>query len=69
MAQLAREGILTSVMLMPVLPFLEDSEENVLAVARSAYQAGASYPVGAGWSTYVVASFGMTLPVRAGWST
>ena len=42
-------------MLMPVLPFLEDSDENVLAVVRSAHQAGASY---------IVASFGMTLRDR-----
>jgi DNA repair photolyase len=46
---------LTGVMLMPVLPFLEDSEENVTAVVRSAGEAGASY---------IVASFGMTMRDR-----
>jgi DNA repair photolyase len=55
MAKLAQEGILTGVMLMSVLPFLEDSEENVSAIVQSAHQARASY---------IVASFGMTLRDR-----
>jgi DNA repair photolyase len=43
MAELARAGILTGVTMMPVLPFLEDSEENVQAMVEGARQAGAAY--------------------------
>lgn len=40
---LAKAGIFTGVLLMPVLPFLEDSEENVLAVTEAAANAGAKF--------------------------
>ncbi|MEM5779988.1 MAG: radical SAM protein, partial [Lawsonibacter sp.] len=50
--QLAKAGIFTGVLLMPVLPFLEDSEKNVAAVAAAAAGAGAAF---------VYAAFGVTL--------
>jgi DNA repair photolyase len=43
MHSLAKQGILTGVALMPVLPFIEDSLENVLSIARLARDHGASY--------------------------
>ncbi len=45
--KLSGAGLFAGVLLMPVLPFLEDSEENVLAVVERAAQAGARfiYPV------------------------
>ena len=49
---LAGAGIFTGLLLMPVLPFLEDSVENVLAVAEAAAAAGARF---------VYPAFGMTL--------
>ena len=55
MAQCAAAGILTGTMLMPVLPWLEDTEENVQAIVQRTAEAGGSY---------VVAAFGMTLRDR-----
>ena len=49
---LAGAEIFTGVLLMPVLPFLEDNEENVLSVLRAAAGAGARF---------VYAYFGVTL--------
>ena len=49
---LSRAGLFTGILLMPVLPFLEDSVENVLAVAEAAAEAGARF---------VYPAFGMTL--------
>lgn len=49
---LSKAGIFTGILLMPVLPFLEDSEENVLAIVRKAHEAGARF---------IYAAFGMTL--------
>lgn len=49
---LSQAGIFTGVLLMPVLPFLEDSLENVLAVTEAAAKAGARF---------VYPAFGMTL--------
>ena len=49
---LSGAGIFTGLLLMPVLPFLEDSAENVLAVAEAAAEAGARF---------VYPAFGMTL--------
>jgi DNA repair photolyase len=40
---LAARGIYTGISLMPVLPFLEDSEDNISAVVRRAADCGASY--------------------------
>jgi len=52
---LSRGGILTGVALMPVLPFIEDSEENIRAIVRLAHEAGAKY---------ILPAFGMTLRDR-----
>lgn len=43
MKVLSDAGILTGVTLMPVLPFLEDSEENLSALVRAAADHGARY--------------------------
>ncbi len=50
--KLARAGIFTGILLMPVLPFLEDSREQVLQVAERAARAGARF---------VYPAFGMTM--------
>lgn len=52
---LSRRGIFAGVVLMPVLPFLEDSIENVLTVVDAAADAGARF---------VYPAFGMTLRDR-----
>lgn len=52
---LAEAGIETRIALMPVLPFIEDSEENVRAIVEAAHACGV---------TAIVASFGMTLRDR-----
>lgn len=49
---LSDAGIFSGVLLMPVLPFLEDSVENVIAVVKAAATAGAKF---------VYPAFGMTL--------
>ena len=41
--RLSQAGLFTGVLLMPVLPFLEDSAENVSAVVRAAGRAGARF--------------------------
>lgn len=50
--QLSSRGIFTGILLMPVLPFLEDHEDNVLAIVKRAHETGARFIYGA---------FGMTL--------
>lgn len=50
--RLSQKGIFCGILLMPVLPWLEDSEENILAIIRLAHEAGARFIYGA---------FGMTL--------
>ena len=49
--KLSAAGLFTGILLMPVLPFLEDTEENVLAVTQAAAAAGAKF---------VYPAFGMT---------
>ncbi|MBC8546951.1 radical SAM protein [Clostridiaceae bacterium NSJ-31] len=49
---LARAGLFAGVLLMPVLPFLEDTTQNVLEVARRARASGARF---------VYPAFGVTL--------
>lgn len=49
---LTAQGIFAGILLMPVLPWLEDSEENVLAIVRRAHQVGARF---------IYAGFGVTL--------
>ncbi len=55
MAKLASHGIHTGVVMMPILPFLEDSKENIQNILKQASDSGA---------TYVIASLGMTLRDR-----
>lgn len=55
MQTLAKNGILTGVTLMPVLPFLEDNAENIRQIVSMAHESGASY---------IIPSFGMTLRDR-----
>ena len=52
---LAANDIYTGVTMMPILPFLEDDEENIRQIVARAADAGASY---------ILASFGMTLRDR-----
>ncbi len=52
---LAANGIYTGVTMMPILPFVEDDEENIRQIVARAADAGASY---------ILASFGMTLRDR-----
>ncbi len=52
---LSRRGLLTGITLMPVLPFIEDTEENIRAIIRMAQAAGARY---------ILPAFGMTLRDR-----
>jgi DNA repair photolyase len=55
MRALADAGIHTGVTMMPILPFIEDTVENITALVEMAHQAGASY---------ILPWFGMSL--RAG---
>jgi DNA repair photolyase len=55
MALLAEAGIHIGVLMMPILPFIEDTEENILSIVRRAGEAGAEY---------IIPSFGTTM--RAG---
>jgi DNA repair photolyase len=52
---LSEKGIYTGITLMPVLPFIEDNEENISTIINRARDAGAKY---------IIASFGMTLRDR-----
>jgi DNA repair photolyase len=55
MRALADAGVLTGVTMMPVLPFIEDTPENITSIVEAAHAAGASY---------IMPAFGLTL--RAG---
>ena len=52
MRLLAEKGIYTGVTLMPVLPFINDTQENILTIVNQAKESGASY---------ILPMFGMTL--------
>jgi DNA repair photolyase len=52
---LSQHAILAGVTLMPVLPFIEDTEENIRAIIGLAHAAGAKY---------ILPAFGMTLRDR-----
>ncbi len=52
---LAANGILTGMTMMPVLPYIEDTEENIALLVQRAHAAGA---------TYILPSFSMTLRDR-----
>lgn len=51
-AGLSQRGLFAGVLLMPLLPFLEDQEENVLSVIRMTREAGGKF---------IYPAFGMTL--------
>ena len=55
MRAIAERGIQTGVSLMPVLPFIEDTEENIAAIVEMAHEHGASY---------IIPSFGVTMRDR-----
>jgi DNA repair photolyase len=55
MRVLADHGIRTGVTLMPILPFIEDTEENITAIVEAAHEHGA---------TYFIPWFGMSLRDR-----
>lgn len=50
--QLSRAGIYTGILLMPVLPFLNDTPENILGIVGKAHECGAKF---------IYPGFGMTL--------
>lgn len=50
--QLANSGVYTGILLMPVMPFLEDTVQNVVGIVHRAARAGARF---------VMPSFGVTL--------
>ncbi|HBY08138.1 MAG TPA: radical SAM protein [Chloroflexi bacterium] len=51
---LAEAGIQTGITMMPILPFIEDTQENITQLVELAHQNGAAY---------ILPSFGMTLRV------
>jgi DNA repair photolyase len=55
METLAAHGILTGVAMMPILPFIEDNEQNITQIVARAHASGASY---------IIPWFGMTLRDR-----
>lgn len=55
MKTLAEHGILTGVTMMPILPFIEDNEENVTQIVTQAHACGAAY---------IIPWFGMSLRDR-----
>jgi DNA repair photolyase len=55
MKTLAKNGILTGVTLMPVLPFIEDNRENIVRIVEQVAACGAKY---------ILPAFGMTLRDR-----
>ncbi|WP_315074143.1 radical SAM protein [uncultured Clostridium sp.] len=50
--ELSENGIFTGILLMPVLPFLEDNEENIRSIVKQAYENGAKF---------IFPAFGVTL--------
>jgi DNA repair photolyase len=50
--ELSNHGIFAGILLMPVLPFLEDNEENIMSIIRLAYKNG---------TKFIYPAFGVTL--------
>jgi DNA repair photolyase len=50
--KLSQEGIFTGILLMPVLPFIEDTTENITSIIKQAHNSGAKF---------IYAGFGVTL--------
>lgn len=44
--ELSREGIFCGVLLTPLLPFITDTEENIIEIVRLAYENGAKFVYG-----------------------
>jgi DNA repair photolyase len=55
METLAESDVLTGVMMMPILPFIEDNEENITAIVERTHECGGSY---------IIPWFGMSLRDR-----
>jgi len=55
MQTLAENGIYTGITMMPILPYIEDNEDNIAAIVQKAHEHGAAY---------IIPSFGMTLRDR-----
>lgn len=53
--RLSEAGLFAGILLMPVLPFIEDTDENILAIVEMAARAGARF---------IYPAFGMTLRDR-----
>ncbi|WP_070000737.1 SPL family radical SAM protein [Cellulosilyticum sp. I15G10I2] len=51
-SELSSQGIFAGLLLMPVLPFLEDNEENIRGIISMAYESGAKF---------IYPAFGVTL--------
>lgn len=54
-AEMSDKGIFTGITLMPVLPFIEDTEENIVGIVKTAHECGARF---------IYPAFGMTLRGR-----
>lgn len=52
LARLSEAGIFAGILMMPVLPFLEDTPENILGIVKGAKESGAKF---------IYPAFGMTL--------
>ena len=52
LAELSKNNLFSGILLMPVLPFLEDSEENILAIIKETAAAGGKF---------IYPAFGVTL--------
>ncbi len=52
MNALADVGVYTGITMMPILPFIEDNEENIISIVEKTYASGAKY---------IIPWFGMTL--------
>ncbi len=50
-----RANVLTGVTMMPILPFIEDTEDNITQIVTRAHECGAAY---------ILPAFGMTLRDR-----
>lgn len=54
-AEMSDKGIFTGITLMPVLPFIEDTEANIMGIVKTAHECGARF---------IYPAFGMTLRGR-----
>lgn len=52
LAQMSESGLFTGITMMPILPFIEDSEENIIRIVKYGHEAGVRF---------IYPCFGMTL--------